>query len=111
MRLFKFVNRNGLRRDERFVKSIILATIHRAIDVVVCCLPVTARGIDLRAVNGAGVDDRADCIVEIKVFGAAELRNRTAEQWRRQGAAGDHYRAGIGNGRHFLAYELDIGFR
>ena len=61
-----------LSRDQGFVEAVVLVPGHGAIDVVGGALVPASGHVDAIAVDGFGVDDGADGVVEGEVVGAGE---------------------------------------
>ena len=80
-RLFELVNPNAFRRDQGFVESVIFLPVHWAIQIIIGCVAVPAPAVDLRVINCFGVDDRANRVVEVKVFRTAETADGFGKGW------------------------------
>src|SRR3954466_11929233 len=84
-----------LRGHEGIVERRIFCLAHRTIDVIVVTFSVTAGAIRLAVVDGFRIDNRADGVVEIKIFDPTEFPNGFGKSSRRQRSTRDDGNAAI----------------
>ena len=101
------VQRDTLRRHQRFHETVVLLLRQRAVDVVGITPPITGSPKRDGHINRIGGHDGSQRVVEVQVLLARQRGDTLRQRVGGEGAGGDDGRA-IGDRRHLLPHHADV---
>ena len=101
------MQRDTLRRHQRFHETVVLLLRQRAVDVIRITPPITGSPKRDGHINRIGGHDGSQRVVEVQVLLARQRGDTLRQRVGGEGTGGDDGRA-IGDHRHFLPHHADV---